>query len=331
MAIDRTLLRAQRVLSALLLLLATACSGADEGATADPTPAPAPADASEAAGSAAAGSAAGGSSVTLITPGDQPRTELRYDLAAGERYKATMRQRQTLAQTVDGQSQPEVEVDLRFAIVTDVERDGDIYTARSSLRNGRAGKDLDPQVAAAVEASLAGLEDLTMVDTFDAHGAVIDREIEGLDTAGDDTGLLSTVESLQQTDVPSLPLPADPVGVGAQWSATADFDVQGIPMTQTSEYEVLEIDGDVVELAVTTEQAVPAGTQVGADQSAMGADVEVQAWDITGDATVELDLTHAFPTLEQQLEGSQELDVTVDGEMSAIEQEMSTDLKVRPN
>ena len=331
MVTGRSLLRAYRVLVMLILLLAVvACSGAEEGPSADGSPAPAPAEASPAT-SEAADPEPDASGVTLITPGDEPRTELRYDLASGETSRATMRQTQALAQTIDGQPATDIEVTLLFDMVADVERDGDTYTARSSVRNGRAGDDVDPQAAAALEASLAMLEDLTIVETFDARGQLLDSEMEGLDALGGDPGLLSTIEGIQQGNIAARALPAEPVGVGARWSVTADLEIQGIPMTQTTEYEVLSIDGDVVELAVTSTQEVAPGTEVGADDSAMGAGLEVQLWDVAGEGTMQLDLTSFFPTAEQRVAGRQEMAITVDGGTSALEQDVTNDLELTPN
>jgi hypothetical protein len=221
----RPLPRAGRVWWAAVLMLILAACGGEDGATGAGTQAPASPEAAAPTGTPAPADAttqaADASAVTLISAGEEPRTELRYDLSDGQPVAATIRQTQELEQIIDGQRGPQVSLTSLFDLVGDVRTDGDLFTMRVSLENGRVADVTDPDLAEAMSESMSTLEGMTIVNTFDARGRIIDSGIENAD-AYEGNPMMSMIE---QSNL-SAPLPEEPVGVGARWSSTQKLNSQ---------------------------------------------------------------------------------------------------------
>jgi len=143
--------------AAVLVLALAACGGGnDAGGGGTPVPSPvatsaalAPSDAASDAASTPAPAdtatvPADGPVVTLLDPGQEPRTELRYQIANRRPVDATVRQRQKLEQTIAGQSN-EVDLTTLFDIVGGVQTEGDTFTMRASLENYRLGETPTPR------------------------------------------------------------------------------------------------------------------------------------------------------------------------------------------
>lgn len=332
MPIDRSSLRVGRVLcAALLTLVLAACTGDPPSGTGDaaspggdPSPAEveAPADATT--------PAADPDGVTLITAGDEPRTELRYDIADGHEVDATLRQTQTTTQSLDGQPGMEVSITMLFDLVGQVDAGGDTFTMRASLENGRLSDDTDPELEDAIGEIASAFDGATFVSTFDTRGQVIEHSIENASGFESDPMMMSMLQSLTDQNAFSTPLPAEPVGVGARWSSTDELTVNGIPITQTTETELRSIDGTVAELAITTAQDVPPGP-VDLEGMPAGAAFEIEVWDSTSQGTALVDMTSAVPTSEAHGEAHQEMVSTIDGQSATVEQDIELEMELAPN
>jgi hypothetical protein len=332
----RRALPISRVLSAAVLALVLAACGGGDNADGSGTPTPSPAAASMPAATAPpdaatataptdTSTAAGGPVVTLITAGEEPHTELRYQIANRHPVDATVRQEQELTQTIDGQSS-EVALTTLFDIVGGVQTDGDVFTMRASLENYRLGDDTDPAIRDAVQDSISAFNGVTIVETFDSSGHSLERTIENPDEFGGDPATMSMLESLLQQNAFSNPLPTEPVGVGARWSSAQEVDVQGIPITQITETELVSMDGNVVELAFTTAQEVPSGAMT---LEGVPGEVEIDTWDVTGEGTSVVDLTSPVPTTQGRTRARQKMTSTADD--STLEQDIVTRIELAPN
>lgn len=327
-----SLLSARPALAAAILAIAlAACSGGSDSASGAATQMPAPAASSGAVGDAPAPSEpttadAGAGSVTLITPGDEPRTELRYDFTDGQQVSAAMSQTQQMAQSIDGQPAPEVMLTTLFDFVGEVEADGDTYTLPLTVENSRVADDTDPQLRDAVSEGISALDGATFVTVGDTRGQIIDSTIEDAEGLQSDPSMMSMMESMAEQSALSFPLPAEPVGVGARWSSTQELDLQGFVIPQTTETELLSIDGNVIELAITSTQEVPPGPM-----TLGGTEVEIRAWDVQAEGTVLIDLTHPTPTSESRATVHQEMATTIGDQTSVLEQDITTTVELSPN
>ena len=108
-----------------------------------------------------------------------------------------------------------------------------------------------------------------------------------------------------------VPLPREPVGVGAKWRATVSMEQAGLQLEQIADYELLSRDGDVIVIAATVEQKLvdasftPPGTT----------DVEatVTRFESRGTGSMNLDLAHLVPTRS-------EIEMTIDMQLRMKDQ-----------
>lgn len=112
----------------------------------------------------------------------------------------------------------------------------------------------DPAVVDATLQILAGMTDITFTSDVDQFGLSSDSSFDGLESL--DPSLVEFVEPMiKQTDDMTVPVPTQPLGVGATWSDTISFELQGIVTTADVTYVLTEIDGDRYTLEVTQEQS----------------------------------------------------------------------------
>jgi hypothetical protein len=89
-------------------------------------------------------------------------------------------------------------------------------------------------------------------------------------------------QSIRQVTVP---LPKEPVGIGARWESVSSLSTELLPLLQTAVYELERIDGERIHMKVSITQAVPTG-KAG----------NVGALETKGGGTLTLDLSRPIPT-----------------------------------
>jgi hypothetical protein len=332
------LLLHRRVLPAAILgltLALAACSGAGDSsagsaeslAPASAPPAPAATDAATDAAEAATDAATGGSAVTLISPGEEPRTELRYEYTDGQRIAATMRQSQSLTQTIDGQAGPTVEYTVLSDLNGEIQTDGDTFTARTTIENVRLGDGADPAIEQQLNETFSLLNGVTTVTTTDNRGQILDSSVENAEALQAQPMLMQMVESMVEQSNISVPLPQEPVGVGARWSSMQEINSLGMAIRQTTETELRSLDGSLAELAVTSTQEPPESpvTLPG------GVEIEIHAWEATSEGIARVDLTDPTPRSQGQATAHQEMTTTAQGQSATLEQDLTADIEVSPN
>ena len=146
-------------------------------------------------------------------------------------------------------------VDLTIE-VDDVGDDGS-YTVTSEVTGVRtySPDKFDAAVIAEYEPRAETMIGTSSTWTVDASGSV--GEIE---TSFPDDIDPTLSEGLQlgdrASDQMSVPLPDEPVGVGAHWQTTQTTDLNGVKATLTTEYELIELDGDLFHLVSTLSQTL---------------------------------------------------------------------------
>jgi hypothetical protein len=205
----------------------------------------------------------GRTTVTLLDAGDEPHRELRYDF---ERTKLDVPVAATLTTTygvsgrdADGDAIPERAPTTIAAptevTVVDVDDEG-AATVAFEYGSGEVTESggLEGAELAAVEEALATLAEVEATYQVDDRGFVTLLDAEGPDggeAATDVTALAQRVPAFVQ------PLPADPVGIGARWTVTTTVELGGLPLVHTVTVELLDRDGDLLELLFTVDDAAP--------------------------------------------------------------------------
>jgi hypothetical protein len=241
------------------------------------------------------------SRVTLLDAGDDPRRPLRYAFAPGRvevpaagTLTATYA---TAGTTAAGEPLAERGPTTIAApsevTVMDLDEDG-TATVSVDHRSGHitdAGG-LDDEGVRTVEHALDGLEEVRATYRIDDRGFVTPVAEEAPDPAprwagSDVTALARRVPAFVQ------PLPAEPVGVGASWTVTRPTEIAGVLVEQTTTVELLERDGDLLELLVTVQEAGPVGT--GTISTSGDAEVTLTALEVDGGGNVTARLDRPIP------------------------------------
>ena len=101
--------------------------------------------------------------------------------------------------------------------------------------------------------------------------------------------LSQITESFGQIQVP---LPKEPVGVGAKWRATVTIDQAGLKVQQIVDYELTARDGDALTITAKFNQKL-VDDKFSAPSGVKG---KITTFDSKGEGTMKLDLNHLVPT-----------------------------------
>lgn len=275
-----------------LALAAVACGDSDEATTTASTTTEATTSTTEAEATTSTTEAADAPAytVTLEDPGQEPRRELRLQVAAGDTDEVTQRQEITIEIESGGQVQsapsPPTEIDLSYVIddVTD-----DRITAVGSYDDVRVleGPDADPALVAQLRQVLDGFRGATARTTYTPQGAVLEASLEGLELGG---AAGSVVEQLAASftdavEALSMPFPDEAVGAGARWRIDTATEIAGLPVEITTVVQLAELADD--RAAGTVEQTV---RFVPGDVEVLGVPATVVSGELTGGGPIEWDL-----------------------------------------
>lgn len=263
-----------------------------------------------------------GPTVTVLDTGAEPRSELRIAVEAGDAAVMKLTQSQTIEQRFNGEAVPGAG-GVTTAATTDITvesaEDG-VYQVTSITSGSEVIEAPSPGAAAQAEAAMAELVGIGNRLTLDDRGRVLASEAIGLD--GIDNAMAEQLLEGTTSDQIASPLPDEAVGVGARWEVVQRIPLAGLEIEQVSVYELVSIDGSVVELAVTGSQRVPAGSIM----DAQGIPAEVVAWDLAITGTVIQDLTSLVPMSTVEVSGTQSF--LADG--LEIEQDLLTTSMLEP-
>jgi hypothetical protein len=177
--------------------------------------------------------------VTVTDPGAEPHAVMELSPTAGQSVELDMRILTESAQTLDGVAQPAQQIPpmiFGLAVTIDEVTDGEI--SMTVVYDRAEFESDDPQLQAAME-SMVGL---TSTVTTDRSGVFIDG---GIDTTGVDPALAAAIGQMgAQLEQLAVPLPTDPVGVGATWDVATAIDSNGVVFCNTTTYRLAEFDGD---------------------------------------------------------------------------------------
>ena len=279
---------------------------------------------------AATSSDAAGSRTRVVVhdAGAEPRQTLRIAATEGATQHATMTVQMDMAMAVNGRAQPTNKVppmQMGMAVsIPDVDDDGDItgtfhYDHLKVLGTGK--------VADQLQAALAPLAKIRGTVRTTAFGELIDAD---LDTPGDlDPTLKSLIDSIEeQLGNMMVPLPSEPVGIGATWTVHTESAISGIKAQIEYNYELVAHHGDRLVLRASYVQSVQE-QDVDLPTMPTGATTHVYASKVTGAGRTVVDLGDLFP-VESTVEarGPVHMLVTQDSEKTDIVQRMHIIMKL---
>jgi hypothetical protein len=307
-ALPRPAFRAAALLA--LLLAATGCKSGDTtstGATSAASAAPAAASASSDDAKAqalvekslmgipdaqTAAPPAPPSQLVVVARGSEPGRVLAYTFKAGQNKKFRIGMNATMSVLVNGQAMPAAPPQAYELTGTsstkELRPDGSALreTVFGSIRPTMPGA--PPEVLAQFQQQASMFQGLRMVETMTPQGKVTDVELDAAAMMNPQAQqLLQSVKDGMSNTL--LPLPSEPVGVGAIWEDRRALDTSGIKLTQIGTFKLVSLEGSRALIEVTVRQTAQPSV-VSDPRLPPGAKQEILSMNGEGTGTVRIDL-----------------------------------------
>ena len=204
----------------------------------------------------------GTSDVVVVDSGAEPRRELRYEWVVDGRERLESTVTVDVAASEAGQPVMDMTLPVTMTIesrVTKLESDGTAWIAMTfddlvfgPLSMSGAGVPEGDVAASAFDEAMEQvtplLDETHVWRLIDDRGQVIRTNVEF--PAGFP---VEAEQQIMQTSASVALLPAEPVGVGARWQSTGTTETQGVSISVTTAMELVEMDGDVITLAMSVQ------------------------------------------------------------------------------
>jgi hypothetical protein len=177
--------------------------------------------------------------------------------------------------------------------------DADTIAARHIVDEVVVGHDDEVPAAldASVRAAAGRLVSYRASLQLDPHGGLLGGSVEVPSGVEGPVGqvLQQVTDSFAQIQVP---LPREPIGVGARWQATTRVDQGGMVLRQRVDYELAARDGARLHVVAKIRQSL-LDPHV-AVEGVPGATADVELFSATGRGSMTIDLDHLVPWLSEQ-------------------------------
>ena len=254
--------------------------------------------------------------IVLLEAGAEPREALRYKFDDGAATTSTMELSvSSMASSSSAGAKVARPPGLRVVITSGPAVSQKNGITRLDVRIIKAEAVMPPGVSREVERDLN-------------RSAALLRDVGGW-VEVDDRGIVQKVEMNQAAKTPDLPirmlmtvvnvrtsfarviLPAEPVGIGAQWEAKKDLTLYGFELEQTDRYTLAEKVGDELKLDVDIVQSAPKQTVTFKEE---GVEFALQSLSMSAQGQVILNLNALEGSARAQGQSSEVVTVkTVEG------------------
>jgi hypothetical protein len=298
--------RTRALAAAIALTLATSSCGLfgdDEPATSAPTTIP------------TVTTTVPESSVEVLDAGRSPLAPLRLEFREGDTTTVAVTVDLDVSQTSAGAQQDLVTPAVREVVTLTVDGvdDGEAmislaFTEANVVRNDT---DLSDDEAAELDRELAALVGIRGSGRITEFGELTSFRYDLPDSL--DPGVRATLErSRAELEALALPLPADPVGVGARWRATTTSRIGGFPLRQETTYELIGLEDGAVRYTAEVRQYAE-DQDVALDGLPEGTTAHLVSSRVEGSASGTMDLTSVAATATSSLAGTQVIDLERSG------------------
>jgi hypothetical protein len=269
--------------------------------------------------------------VTILDPGAEPRTPLRYQFREGATESMVMDMGIRMSMSVGGQQMPAPgmpEIRMLMNLETTELRDDGTARIEYQIRSAGAADSADPATAAALGGALGQLGGASGWALIDARGATLGTGVNLSDNV--DPELAQVMESAEQSmQQISAPLPADPVGIGARWEVSSDVQSQGFTVSQTATYTLTAFDGDSAEVDIKMTQTAPPQL-VEAPGMPPGTEASLESLESTGTGTMQIEFARLVPRSEISLAMAMAMSIAMQGQTMQIGMDMQMDTSMMP-
>ncbi len=269
----------------------------------------------------------------LVSAGAEPRRELRYRLAAGSTHLMALTMRMSVGVEVEGRAMPPSRVPAMRMLFECKVIEADDQQARFDFAMPSTPELFDtegiaPTMIEAMRKNLAQLATLRGHVAMTNRGVVRDSHIEIGPTL--EPGATQMLQSMQQSmEQTAVPLPPDPVGVGAQWRMLQRVGVSGTTVYQVATFTLTAIEGQVATMSVALEQLAPR-QKMALPEKAAGASAELASMEGHGEGRMTVDLRSPVPRSSATVESAMAMNVEAEGKTLRMKMNNRMELQVEP-
>lgn len=259
----RLIMRGLLVSSAVLVLCA--CSKGDAKTAAD---------------------AGAGDPVLVLDPGQEPRTALRYDIAAGTTATSNMDFGLASLATTRAGSELAVVPGVRLHIASGPaieSKNGTRFDVRITKAEALIPPGVDPSVAQDLNQGAAVLNNVGGWVEIDDRGIIQASELNEAAKRADVPVRLLVMIINARTSLSRVILPAEPVGLGARWEAQKELVLYGFKISQVDTYTLTEKVGNEMKLNIAVQQTALPQT-VTFDEE--GVELTVESYSMNGSGQI---------------------------------------------
>lgn len=251
--------------------------------------------------------------VTLLEPGEEPRTTLRYRLEVGQEEDSivttAMSMGISMGEGMDMQM-PVPTYDMTMHTrVDEITAEGDLVIEYTITDVSVVATEETALMASTLEAELEKTVGIQGVAVMSPSGRIKSYRVSDYAQASAEMQQsLSTIEQSVQNS--AIPFPDEAVGVGARWSAATSVTTNGFSIQQESIYTVTAIHEDGAEIGITLTQTAPEQ-----DIPAPGGAAIVHLNTLRGEAVGRFvhDADAIMPTMELVLDMKMDMSTLVEG------------------
>ena len=245
--------------------------------------------------------------VELLDRGARPRRKLRFRPEVGQVQRMKMQMTMSTDVKLNGRPMPAIAIPpiefMGVSEITQVDRKGNAHMTfqyeQPTILESESENPLFGDIFRSIlTRQFEQLADAKMKFVYDKRGQLKEMDFE---FAGEADPMMEKLlkqlsGSTQQT---SGVFPKKSVGIGAEWQAPQNIALQGMDVSQSITYKLLEMDEDQV--TVGMEFAVEEGGSTFGDlvntfPAPPGAEVDVSVFDISGDGTMTMNLNQLLAT-----------------------------------
>lgn len=256
-----------------------------------------PANVKQLSDNATKASAAAQPKIELLQAGAEPRQALRFQPEVNARQTTTMTMKMNVEMAINNQPLPQMPLPATVTTiettVTRVDANGDIhykfhYPNVDIINNESAS----PELPSSIKNMLTGLRGEGIIDSRGNNKGAKIIPSEGSSQMPKE--LLEEISnSLEQM---SLPLPDEPIGIGAQWRVSYALNMNGINVNQIAKYELVNLENNTATLKVNIQQqASPEQQKLNLAGLPAGIEATLKSYSGQGEGEVKMRLNELMP------------------------------------
>jgi hypothetical protein len=275
----------------------------------------------------------GPATVTLAAPGAEPRTKLRYKVAAGLKETISITTTIGLTMSMEGMAMPTMDLPMMKLTadmaVTAVAPNGDItYDVAFTGMTAEAAPGMDPSLAAMMQGAADGITALKGSATISDRGVSRSTTIN-VDKITD-PNLKQTLSAVANSlEGMSMPMPEEAVGVGAKWEVRQASKAAGAQTFQRIECELTSVDAQGATIRVKLEQTAP---PQGISNPALpaGSVVNIEKLAGTGTGTIAMRFNSLVPTSEMSSSTAMAMAMDMGGQTQRVAVDTKVKVSIAP-